>query len=289
MTDQQVVKIQGADLVNSVLQESAIHDFETSLQGALRRPGETGYDDARHIWNGMIDRRPALIACCHGIADVINSVNFARTHELLVAVRGGGHNVAGSAVCDGGLMIDLSGMKSIRVDPERRTARAEPGVTWAEFDRETQTFGLATTGGQISTTGVAGLTLGGGWGHLARRYGLACDNLISADLVTADGSFLTVSTTQHPDLFWGLRGGGGNFGVITSLEYRLHPVDAVMGGIVAYPLAKAREVLRLFREFTAEAPDELASDIVLITMPDGTPVVGWSSATPGRARRASAS
>ncbi len=274
MTDQQVVKIRGGDLVNSVLQESAIHDFETSLQGALRRPGEAGYDDARQIWNGMIDRRPALIACCHGIADVINSVNFARTHELLVAVRGGGHNVAGSAVCDGGLMIDLSGMKSIRVDPERRTARAEPGVTWAEFDRETQTFGLATTGGQISTTGVAGLTLGGGWGHLARRYGLACDNLISADLVTADGSFLTVSTTQHTDLFWGVRGGGGNFGVITSLEYRLHPVGAVMGGIVAYPLAKAREVLRLFREFTAEAPDELASDIVLITMPDGTPVVG---------------
>jgi FAD/FMN-containing dehydrogenase len=160
MTDQQVVKIRGGDLVNSVLQESAIHDFETSLQGALRRPDETGYDDARQIWNGMIDRRPALIACCHGIADVINSVNFARTPELLVAVRGGGHNVAGSAVCDGGLMIDLSGMKSIRVDPERRTARAEPGVTWAEFDRETQTFGLATTGGQISTTGVAGLTLG---------------------------------------------------------------------------------------------------------------------------------
>ena len=274
MTDQQVVKIRGGDLVNSVLQESAIYDFETSLHGALRRPGETGYDDARHIWNGMIDRRPALIACSHGIADVINSVNFARTHELLVAVRGGGHNVAGSAVCDGGLMIDLSGMKSIRVDPERRTARAEPGVTWAEFDRETQTFGLATTGGQISTTGIAGLTLGGGWGHLARRYGLACDNLISADLVTADGSFLTVSTTQHPDLFWGLRGGGGNFGVITSLEYRLHPVGAVMGGIVAYPMARAREVLRLFREFTAEAPDALACDIVLITMPDGTPVVG---------------
>ena len=207
----------------------------------------------------MIDRRPALIACCHGVADVINCVNFARTNELLVAVRGGGHNVAGSAVCDGGLMIDLSGMKSVRVDPERRTARAEPGVTWGDFDRETQAFGLATTGGQISTTGVAGLTLGGGWGHLARRYGLVCDNLISADLATADGSFLTVSATQHADLFWGLRGGGGNFGVVTSLEYRLHPVGAVMGGIVAYPLEKAKEVLRLFRDFTAKAPDELAS------------------------------
>jgi hypothetical protein len=274
MADQQVIKIRGADVVSSVLHESAIQDFKALLQGALLGPGDAGYDDARRIWNGMIDRRPALIVRCHGVADVINSVNFARTNELLVAVRGGGHNVAGSAVCDGGLMIDLSGMKSIRVDPGRGTARAEPGVTWGEFDHETQTFGLATTGGQISTTGVAGLTLGGGWGHLARRYGLASDNLISADLVIADGSFLSVSATQHADLFWGLRGGGGNFGVVTSLEYRLHPVGAVTGGIVAYPLEKAREVLRLFRDLTAEAPDELASDIVLITMPDGTPVVG---------------
>jgi FAD/FMN-containing dehydrogenase len=288
MTDQQVVKIRGGDLVNSVLQGSAIHDFETSLHGALRRPGETDYDDARQIWNGMIDRRPALIACSHGIADVINSVNFARTHELLVAVRGGGHNVAGSAVCDGGLMIDLSGMKSIRVDPERRTARAEPGVTWAEFDRETQTFGLATTGGQISTTGVAGLTLGGGWGHLARRYGLACDNLISADLVTADGSFLTVSTTQHPDLFWGLRGGGGNFGVITSLEYRLHPVGAVMGGIVAYPRRRGR-----CSASSASSPPRLPTNwppiLSSLPCPMGLRWLGWSSATPGRARTASAS
>jgi hypothetical protein len=274
MADQQVIKIRGADVVSSVLHESAIQDFKALLQSALLGPGDAGYDDARRIWNGMIDRRPALIVRCHGVADVINSVNFARTNELLVAVRGGGHNVAGSAVCDGGLMIDLSRMKSIRVDPGRGTARAEPGVTWGEFDHETQTFGLATTGGQISTTGVAGLTLGGGWGHLARRYGLASDNLISADLVIADGSFLSVSATQHADLFWGLRGGGGNFGVVTSLEYRLHPVGAVMGGIVAYPLEKAREVLRLFRDLTAEAPDELASDIVLITMPDGTPVVG---------------
>jgi FAD/FMN-containing dehydrogenase len=170
----------------------------------------------------------------------------------------------------------------------RRTARAEPGVTWVEFDRETQAFGLATTGGQISTTGGAGLTLGGGWGHLARRYGLASDNPISANLVIANGSFLTVGSTQHADLFWGLRGGGGNFGVVTSLEYRLHPVGPVMGGIVAYRLAKAREVLRLFRDLTAEAPDELASDIVLITVPDGTRWSGWSSATMGRARRGSA-
>ena len=244
MADQQVVKIRGADLVSSVLQESVIQDFEASQQGALLRPVEAGYDEARRVWNGMIDRRPALIARCHGVADVMHSVNFARTHELLVAVRGGGHNVAGSAVCDGGLMIDLSGMKSIRVDPERRTARAEPGVTWGEFDRETQAFGFATTGGQISTTGIAGLTLGGGWGHLARRYGLASDNLISADVVTADGNFLTVSATQHADLFWGLRGGGGNFGIVTSFLYRAHPVSTVYGGPIFWDLDEAPRVMK---------------------------------------------
>ena len=220
--------------------------------------------------NGMIDRRPALIASCRGVADVINSVKFARKHELLVAVRGGGHNVAGNAVCDGGLMIDLSGMRSVRVDPMQRTARAEAGATWGEFDRETQAFGLATTGDQISTTGVAGLTLGGGWGHLARKYGLVSDNLISADLITANGDFLIVSQTQHSDIFWGLRGGGGNFGVVTSLEYRLHPVGPVLAGIVAYRMEKAREALCLFRDPTADAPDELASAIVLITMPDNS-------------------
>jgi FAD binding domain-containing protein/berberine-like enzyme len=274
MADQQVVTVRGADLVKSSLGEAAIEDFKASLQGPLLRPGETGYDDARRIWNGMIDRRPALIARCRGVADVINAVNFARAHGLLAAVRGGGHNVAGNAVCDGGLMIDLSLMRGVRVDPEGRTARAEAGATWGEFDREAEAFGLATTGGQISTTGVAGLTLGGGWGHLARRYGLASDNLISADIVTANGEFLTASATRHADLFWGLRGGGGNFGVVTSLEYRLHPVGPVVAGIVAYPLAMAREALRLFRDLTVEAPDELASDVVLITMPDGTPVIG---------------
>jgi FAD/FMN-containing dehydrogenase len=222
----------------------------------------------------MINKQPALIVRCRGVADIINSVNFARTHDLLVAVRGGGHNVAGNATCDGGLVIDLSEMRSIRVDSSQRTARAEAGATWGEFDRETQVFSLATPGGQISTTGVAGLTLGGGWGHLARRFGLVSDNLISADLVTADGEFLTTSRTQCPDLFWGLRGGGGNFGIVTSLEYQLHPVGAVMGGIVAYPMEQAKEALRLFRDLTARAPDELATDIVLITMPDGTPVVG---------------
>ncbi len=230
MADQQVVTIHGSDLGSSILERAVIDEFKASLNGPLLHPGEAGYDDARKIWNGMIDRRPALIACCRGVADIVHSVNFARTHELLVAVRGGGHNVAGNAACDGGLMIDLSGMRSIRVDPVQRTARAEAGATWGEFDRETQAFGLATPGGQISTTGVAGLTLGGGWGHLARRYGLASDNLISADLVTADGNFLTASGTQHPDLFWGLRGGGANFGVVTSLEYWLHLVGPVLAG-----------------------------------------------------------
>jgi FAD binding domain/Berberine and berberine like len=274
MSNQEVVTIRGADLETGVLEESVISDLKASLRGPLLCPGEAGYEETREIWNGMIDRRPATIARCHGVADIISSVNFARKHKLLVSVRGGGHNVAGNAVCDGGLMIDLSGMRSIRVDPVQRTARAEAGATWGEFDRETQAFGLATPGGQISTTGVAGLTLGGGWGHLTRRYGLVSDNLTSADLVTAGGEFLTVSGANNPDLFWGLRGGGGNFGVVTSLEYRLHPVGPVLAGVVAYPMAQAREALRLFRDLTTDAPDELASDIVLITMPDGTPVVG---------------
>jgi len=273
MADQQVTTTRGAGLTTSVLKESTIGDFKASLSGALLRPGETGYDDARKIWNGMIDKRPALIARCRGAADVVNSVRFARTHDLLLAVRGGGHNLAGNAVCDGGLMIDLSGMKGVRVDPARRIASAEAGLVWGEFDHATQAFGLAVTGGQISTTGIAGLTLGGGWGYLARRHGLTCDNLLSVDLVTADGELLTASATEHPDLFWGVRGGGGNFGVATSFEYQLHPVGPVLAGIAAYPIATATEVLRLFREVTGGAPDELASAIVLVTFPDGTPVV----------------
>lgn len=274
MADLPVITTQGANLKPSVLTAATVQDFASQLRGALLRPGDAGYDDARKIWNAMIDKRPALIARCVGVADVIHCVDFARTHNLLVAVRGGGHNVAGNAVCDGGLVIDLSCMKGMRVDPVRRTARAEPGLTLGEFDHETQVFGLATTGGQISTTGIAGLTLGGGWGHLARRYGLTCDNLLSVDLVTAGGQFLTASATEHEDLFWGVRGGGGNFGVVTSFEYRLYPLGPVLAGIVAYPSQKAAEVLRFFREFTAAAPDELASSVVIITMPDGTPVVG---------------
>jgi FAD/FMN-containing dehydrogenase len=257
-----------------MLKPAAIQDLKQNLRGELLAPTGAGYDAARQVWNGMIDKRPALIARCVGAADVTECVKFAREHDVLVSVRGGGHNVAGNGVCDGGLMIDLSRMKSVRVDPVRRTARGDPGLTWGEFDRETQAFGLATTGGQISTTGIAGLTVGGGWGHLARKHGLASDNLLSIDLVTANGQFLTASATEHEDLFWGVRGGGGNFGIVTSFEYQLHPVGPVLAGIVAYSFQKAKEVLKLFREFTTAAPDEMASGLILITLPDGTPVTG---------------
>jgi hypothetical protein len=271
MGDLRVTTNTGAD---AVLEEEVVATFTASLRGQLIRAGDTGYDAARTIWNGMIDRRPALIARCTGVADVIHGVTFAREHHLPLAVRGGGHNVAGHAVCDGGLVLDLSEMKSVRVDPVRRTARAEPGLTWGEFDHETQAFGLATTGGQISTTGIAGLTLGGGWGYLARKYGLASDNLLSVDLVTANGQLLTASATQHADLFWGVRGGGGNFGVITSFEYQLHPIGPVLAGVVIHPFTQARAVLQFYRDFTRTAPDELASGVVCITLPDGTPVTG---------------
>ncbi len=252
---------------------SALSALQASLRGKLLRPGDAAYDEARTIHNGMIDRRPALIVQCAGAADVINAVKFARANHLLVSVRGGGHNVAGFAVCDGGIMIDLSGMKSVWVDPVRQTARAEGGATWGDFDHETQVFGLATTGGVARPTGIAGLTLGGGHGHLSRRFGLACDNLLSVDLVTADGQLRRVSATEHADLFWGVRGGGGNFGVATALEYQLHPVGPLLGGMLIYPMHKAKEFLRLYRDFTRTAPDELGSSVVLATLPDGTPAV----------------
>ena len=258
---------------DTALAEDTVAAFKTTLRGALLRPGDDGYEAARTLWNAMIDKRPALIVRCVGVADVIQAVNFARTHDLLVAVRGGGHNVAGNAVCDGGLMIDLSPMKSVHVDPVRRTARAEPGATWREFDHETQAFGLATTGGVIPTTGVAGLTLGGGIGWLMGSYGLSCDNLLSVDVVTADGRLLQASATENPDLFWGVRGGGGNFGVVTSFEYQLHAVGQVLGGMVIHPVERARDVLKFYREFTRTAPDALTSMAVCLTSPEGAPVV----------------
>jgi FAD binding domain-containing protein/berberine-like enzyme len=252
------------------LEDTVVEAFRASVRGALLRPGEAGYDDARTIHNGMIDRRPALIARCAGVADVLTAVRFARAHDLLVSVRGGGHGMPGFAVCDGGLMLDLSGMNSVHVDPEHRTVRADAGVTWSAFDHETQAFGLATTGGVVGSTGIAGLTLGGGHGFLMRRYGLACDNLLSADVVTADGRWLRASATEHAELFWGLRGGGGNFGVVTSFEYQLHPVGTMLAGMVIYPIGKAKEFLRRYREVTRTAPDALGSLVALGTLPDGT-------------------
>src|SRR2546425_3453957 len=203
------------------LREDALRDLAPSLSGRLVLRDDPTYDEPRTIWTRMIDKRPALIARCAGAEDVVTALRFARAHDVLISVRGGGHNVTGNAVCDGGLMIDLSPMKGIRVDPVRRTARAEPGLTWGEFDHETQAFGLATTGGIVPTTGIAGLTLGGGLGYLMRQFGLTCDNLLSVDLVMADGQLLTVNATENADLFWGVRGGGGNFGIVTSFEYRL--------------------------------------------------------------------
>jgi FAD/FMN-containing dehydrogenase len=253
-----------------MLSESAIQKLRETLRGQTFRPGEQGYDLARTLPNAMIDRRPALIARCAGAADVIECVRFAREQDVLVAVRGGGHSVAGRSVCDGGLVIDLSAMKGIRVDPVRRTVRAEMGLKLGEFDRETQAFGLATTLGVVPTVGIAGLTLGGGWGNLHAKYGLAIDNVIGADVVTADSQLLTVNASENPDLFWAVRGGGGNFGVVTSLEYRLHPVGAVLGGAVFHPAAKAKGVLRFWREYAASIPDELGPTLLPRSSSTGT-------------------
>ena len=267
MSDLEVVTTTGE---RTVLRESAVKQFRERLRGEILQRGDEGYDAARTIWNAMIDKRPALIARCTGVTDVITAVNFARANDLLLSLRAGGHGVAGNAVCEGGLMIDLSCMKGIRVDPLHRIARAEGGVTWGELDRETQTFGLATTGGIVSTTGIAGLTLGGGIGYLNRKYGLACDNLLSADVVTAEGQLLTASASENEDLFWALRGGGGNFGVVTSFEYRLHPVGPiVLGGIATYPFEKAREVLSFYSEFAGKAPDEVRADAIFRQPPSG--------------------
>jgi FAD/FMN-containing dehydrogenase len=248
---------------------ASLQTLRARLRGRLIRPNDESYDTARRVFNAMIDRRPALIARCAVGADVTAAVEFGRDHDLLVSVRGGGHGVAGDAVCDGGLVIDLSGLKSVEVDPVRRAARAGGGVTWGEFDRATQAVGLATTGGVVPSTGIAGLTLGGGIGYLNRRYGLACDNLRSAELVTADGRLLTASADEHADLFWALRGGGGNFGVVTSLEYRLHSVGPVLGGQLVYPLELARDVLRFYRDWSVAAPDEVRADATLVSGPEG--------------------
>ena len=245
----------GADVV---VKEAAIEEFRSRLRGELLQPSDEGYDDTRKIWNAMIDKRPGLIARCTGPADVLTSVKFAREHNLLVSVRGGGHNVAGTALCDGGLVIDLSPMKGVHVDPFRRTARAQPGLTLGDLDHETQAFGYAVPAGIVSTTGIAGLTLGGGFGWLNRKYGLTCDNLLSADVVTAQGEMLTASEEENTELFWGIRGGGGNFGIVTSFEYQMHPVGpTVLAGLVVHPMASATQLLRFYRDFVADMPDDL--------------------------------
>lgn len=258
-------------------------ELGAGFRGAVLRPGDEGYGAARRIWNGAIDRRPALIARCTGAADVLSAVRAAREQGVLTAVRGGGHNVAGTATCDGGLVIDLSPMKGMRVDLVRRTARAEPGLLWGEFDRETQAFGLAAPGGIVTHTGVAGLTLGGGIGWLMRKHGLTCDNLVSVDVATADGRLITASDEKQAELFWGIRGGGGNFGIVTSFEFRLHPVGpTVLAGVVLYTDEQARDALRFYRDFAAEAPDELTTIVTLRHAPPlpfvparlhGTPVL----------------
>ena len=253
------------------------------LSGELIVPTDPIYDAARGVWNAMIDRRPAAIARCTTTSDVAVVIDFAVRKEIPLAVRGGGHNVAGTATCDDGLVLDVSPMKSIQVDAEARRAKAGGGVLWGEFDAETQKVGLATTGGLIPSTGIAGFTLGGGLGHLMRSYGLACDNLLSATVVTADGSRVRASSDQNPDLLWALRGGGGNFGVVTEFEFQLHEISpTLLAGRLAHPLTRARDALRLYREFTAAAPDSLIVYGSLSRGPDGDPRMGMRPVFNGR-------
>ena len=248
--------------------DATLAELEQGLRGELIRPGDDGYDDARAIWNAAHDARPALIVRCAGVGDVMRAVDFARSENLAVAVRGGGHSVAGFSTVDGGIVIDLSGMRSVRVDPERRRAVAEGGATWADFDHETQAFGLAVTGGLVSSTGIGGFTLGGGIGWLMRKYGLAADNLVGADVVTADGRLVRTSEDENPELLWGLRGGGGNFGIATSLEYRLHQVGpTVMAGPIFFAGERAEEILRFYRDWVRGLPDELTTLVNLTTAP----------------------
>jgi FAD/FMN-containing dehydrogenase len=255
-------------MATRTLETTASDELGGSFRGELLLPTTPGYDTARRVWNGAIERRPACIARCSGVADVVAAVRFARDHELEIAVRGGGHNVAGTAVCDDGIVIDLSAMRAVWVDPADRTAWVQGGALWGDVDRETQAHGLATTGGIVSHTGVGGLTLGGGIGFLMRKHGLAVDNLLAAEVVTAEGGVVRASADEHPELFWALRGGGGNFGVVTSFRFSLHPVGpTVTAGPVFWAADDTTEVLRFYRDFAAEAPDELGSVVRLGTVP----------------------
>jgi FAD/FMN-containing dehydrogenase len=253
------------------LAETMVQDLAARLRGRLLRPGDADYEQARRVYNAMIDKRPALIACCVDVADVIAAVNFAREHGLTLAVRGGGHNGPGLGTCDDGLVIDLSPMKGIHVDPVAHTARVEGGCTWGDVDHATHAFGLATPSGFISSTGVGGLTLGGGIGYLSRTHGLTIDNLISADIVLANGSLVTANATNHSDLFWAIRGGGGNFGVVISFLYRLHPVSQVYGGPIFWPLERAADLMRFWRDFILKAPQEINGWFGFATVPPAPP------------------
>lgn len=277
--DQPAVNLSGAPIA---LPQNDIADLAASLQGELLLPTHARYEQARKVWNGTVDKRPALIASCAGAADVMRAVNFARAHKLLTAVRAGGHSTSGKSTCDGGLMIDLSPMRGVRVDPASRTAYVEAGTLLGQFDRECSAFGLATTVGTVSATGAAGLTLGGGFGRLGSRFGLACDNLKGADVITASGKLVHTSEQENQELLWGLRGAGGNFGVVTSLEYRLHPVNPiVLGGILNWPAAHIREVLEWYADYAPRKPDELCIDLFLRSAPGSDPglsiVVVWSA------------
>lgn len=249
----------------------AFNELRNNLRGGLTLPVDAGYDAARAVYNAMIDRYPAAIAHCTDVADVVTAVNFAREHNLLLAVRGGGHNGGGLGVCDGGLVIDLSMMKGTHVDPVAHTVRVAGGCTWGDVDHATHAYGMATPSGIISTTGVGGLTLGGGIGHLSRACGLAIDNLLSVDMVLADGSFVTASADDHADLFWAVRGGGGNFGVVTSFLFRLHPIDMVYGGPMLWELDDADEVMRWYREFIVDAPENINGWFAFLRVPPGAP------------------
>ncbi len=251
-----------------MIQKEKVEKFRASLHGQFIQPGDARYDDERKVWNGMIDRRPSMIVRCADKADVISCINFARTEKLLVAVRGGGHNVAGFGTCDDGIVIDLSQMKKIEVDIAAHTARAQAGLTWGEFDKATQSYHLATTGGLVSTTGIAGFTLGGGFGWLVRKYGLAVDNLLSVDMILANGQQLTASPTENADLFWGVRGGGGNFGVVTSFQFRLHDLGPLIyGGAIFHSAEKSKDLLRFYRGWTPALPDELSTMVIFLTAP----------------------